>query len=171
MKSFNVISYVQYFKSIASLHKSVKGFYIMDINEVLEDLRGDLKYPALILNSVSGFVSQNTNRDNILNTVKSGFLIIDHLDQIGDFAGEVCILGNTFDIGQAILAKIIHDCCAESSPLVGIDIDSIKYEMMDAIFDNDFGFLFTFDISNQIMDLTFNPTFWLTQPKVGMSGF
>ena len=171
MKSLNVISYVQYFKSIASLHKSIKGFYIMDINEVLEGLRGDLKYPALILNSVSGFVSKNTNRDNILNTVKSGFLIIDHLNEISDFAGEICILGNTFDIGQAILARILHDCSLESSPLVGIDIDSIKYEMMDGIFDNDYGFLFTFDISNQIMDLSYDPTFWLTEPKSGMSGF
>jgi len=171
MKSFEVIPYIQYFKNLAALQVSLKGFYIMDINEILEGLRAEVKYPALILNSVDGFVSQESNRDNILNTVKSGFLIIDHLETPGDYVKEVSILHNTFEIGTAILAKILADSKVDSSPHIVCDIDSIKYEMVDSIFDNDFGFLFTFDMINQILDLKVDSKYWLTEGKTGMSGY
>jgi len=171
MKNFEVIPYIQYFKNLAALQVSLKGFYIMDINEILEGLRAEVKYPALILNSVDGFISQNSNRDNILNTVKSGFLIIDHLDEPGDYVGEMRILHNTFEIGTSILARILSDAKEVSSPHVGFDIDSIKYEMVDSIFDNDFGFLFTFDMINQILDLKYDLKYWLTEGKANMSGY
>ena len=171
MKNFEVTSYIQYFKNLAALHVSLKGFYIMDINEILEGLRAEVKYPALILNSVEGFVTQESNRDNILNTVKSGFLIIDHLETPGDYEREMEILHNTFEIGTSILAKILSDAKESSSPHVGFDIDSIKYEMIDSIFDNDFGFLFTFDMINQILDLKYDSKYWLSEGKADMSGF
>ena len=36
----DVISYIEYFRKLASEHKEINGFYMMDINEVLESLRG-----------------------------------------------------------------------------------------------------------------------------------
>ena len=171
MKSFNVIGFVQYFKNIASLHAGIKGFYIMDINEILEGLRNEVQYPALILNTVSGLYNKKPNRDNITNTVKSGFLIIDHLDQAGDFAAEISILHNTFEIGHSILSKLDNDSCQQYAPHIGIDVDSIKYEMVDQIFDNAYGWLFTFDMINQALDLVHDPKYWLTQGKSGMVGF
>ena len=170
MKHLEIIPYIQYFKNLASLQVSVKGFYIMDINEILEGLRAEVKYPALILNCVEGFISQNSNRDNIHNTVKSGFLIIDHLVTPGDYVAEMTILHNTFEIGTSILAKILSDSEQDGSPHVGMDIDSIKYEMVDSIFDNDFGFLFSFDVINQILDLNYDSKYWLVNPKE-MSGY
>ena len=60
MGNFNVTEYLQYYRSIATLHPSINGFYTMDINEVLGDLRSGMKYPALILNSVNiNFVAFN----------------------------------------------------------------------------------------------------------------
>ena len=171
MKHFGVIPYIQYFKNLAALQVSLKGFYIMDINEILDGLRADVKYPALILNSVDGFISQSSTRDNILNIVKSGFLIIDHLDTPNDYVQEINILHNTFEIGTSILAKILSDSKESSPSHIGLDIDSIKYEMVDSIFDNDYGFLFTFDVINQILDLKYDSQYWLTQGKTDMSGY
>ena len=89
MGNFNVTEYLQYYRSIATLHPSINGFYTMDINEVLGDLRSGMKYPALILNSVNGFLSRNLSADNTQNLVKAGFMVIDHVDSVDDFQKEM----------------------------------------------------------------------------------
>jgi len=171
MKEFDLLPYITYFKNLAGLHKAVRGFYIMDINEVMEDIRSDLLYPALILNSVSGFVSPNTTRDNFLSTVKSGFLVIDHLEDPGDYALEMAILHNTFSIGRQLVARILQDCSDPMAHPYQLDTSSVKFEMMDAIFNHDFGFMFTFDLKYRIGDMKVDPDQWLTTAKNTLSGF
>ena len=61
---------------------------MMDINKPLDALRSNIKYPALIMTSLSGNF-EASNLDNILDSINGGFLIIGHLDKIDDFSGEM----------------------------------------------------------------------------------
>ena len=170
MSKFNVAEYLQYFRNTAALHPSIKGFYTMDINEALGDLRQGIRYPALILNSVNGFLSENLSSENTQNMVKAGFMIIDHGDSVDDFAREMQILGDTFQWSMDILSKLKKDASCGTF-IKKIDVNSVKFEMLGPVFDNDFGFMFTFDLRFFTADLSYNPDYWLKEPKDIMSGF
>ena len=142
----------------------------MDINEVLGDLRQGMQYPALILNSVNGFLSENLSADNTQNLVKAGFMVIDHADSLDDFTREMQILGETFDWSMDILTRIKNDAACGDF-IRKFDVNSIKFEMLGPVFDNDYGFMFTFDLRFFVSDLSYKPDQWLTEPKEIMSGF
>ena len=129
MSKFNVAEYLQYFKSTASLHPSIKGFYTMDINEVLGDLRQGMQYPALILNSVNGFLSENLSAENTQNLVKAGFMVIDHADSLDDFTREMQILGETFDWSMDILTRIKNDAAGSSRSNLTKNSGIVKLEI------------------------------------------
>ncbi len=135
---------------------------MMDINEPLDALRSTIKYPALILTSLSG-TFEASNLDNILDSINAGFLIIGHLDQIDDFSGELLVLGRMKQIGTDIIARMLHDhmkCeLLTLKAIPGFNINSVSYEMLGPVFDNDFGMLFFFKIEDS-MDLNFYPLTW-----------
>ena len=170
MSKLNVAQYLEYFRSAASLHPSIKGFYTMDINEVLGDLRQGMQYPALILNSVNGFLSENLSAENTQNLVKAGFMVIDHADSLDDFTREMQILGETFDWSMDILTRIKNDAACGDF-IRKFDVNSIKFEMLGPVFDNDYGFMFTFDLRFFVSDLSYIPEEWLSEPMEIMSGF
>ena len=70
----DINSYIEYFRILAREHKEINDFYMMDINEPLDALRSNIKYPALILTSLSGNF-EASNLDNILDMINGGFLI------------------------------------------------------------------------------------------------
>ena len=170
MSKFNVAEYLQYFRNTAALHPSLKGFYTMDINEVLGDLRQGMKYPALVLNSVNGFLSENLSSENTQNLVRAGFMVIDHADSLEDFHREMQILGDTFEWSMDILSKLKKDAACGTF-IKKFDVNSIKFEMLGPVFDNDFGFMFTFDLRFFVSDLAYHADLWLESPKEIMAGF
>ena len=142
-------SYVEYFRTIAREQKEISDFYMMDINEPLAALRSNIKYPALILTSLSGNF-EATNLDNILDLINGGFLIIGHLDQIDDFSGEMQLVSKMKQIGTDIIARMLHDHL-KCEPLAvkaipGFNINSVSYEMLGPVFDNDYGVMFSFKL-------------------------
>jgi hypothetical protein len=158
----DINSYVEYFRTLARDHKEINDFYLMDINEPLNALRSNIKYPALILTSLSGNF-EVSNLDNILDSVNGGFLIIGHLDQIDDFSGELLVLARMKQIGTDIIARMLHDhmrCeLLTLKAIPGFNINSVSYEMLGPVFDNDFGLLFSFKIQG-CLDLEYNPEKW-----------
>ncbi len=104
----DINSYVEYFSTLAREHKEINDFYMMDINEPLDALRSKIKYPALILTSLSGNF-EASNLDNILDVVNGGFLIIGHLDQIDDFSGEMQLVSWMKQIGTDVIARMLND--------------------------------------------------------------
>jgi hypothetical protein len=158
----DINSYVEYFRNIAAEHKEINDFYMMDINEPLAALRSNIKYPALILTSLSGNF-EASNLDNILDSINAGFLIIGHLDQIDDFSGEILILSKIKQIGTDIIARMLHDqmkCeLLTLKAIPGFNINSVSYEMLGPVFDNDFGVMFSFK-HQDCLDLEYNPSQW-----------
>ncbi|MCX6267038.1 MAG: hypothetical protein NTW16_06735 [Bacteroidetes bacterium] len=159
----DVRAYLHYFQGLAIEHVQINDFFVMDINEPLAALRGEMKFPALIMNTLSGhFVAPN--RDNILDEVKAGFLIIDRLDNVDDFSSEMLLLQNMKQIGTDIIARMNRDLikCEPSAikAFHGFHFSSVSYQMIDGIFDNCFGFLFTFKVFSK-MNLDYDPLKWV----------
>ena len=158
----DINSYVEYFRTIASEHKEINDFYMMDINEPLAALRSNIKYPALILTSLSGNF-EASNLDNILDLINGGFLIIGHLDQIDDFSGELLVLGRMKQIGTDIISRMLHDYLKcellTLKAIPGFNINSVSYEMLGPVFDNDYGVMYSFKLQD-CLDLEFDPSKW-----------
>ena len=145
----DINGYVEYFRTLAREHKEINDYYMMDINEPLDALRSNIKYPALILTSLTGNF-EASNLDNILDLINGGFLIIGHLDQIDDFSGEVQLISKMKQIGTDIISRMLYDQM-KCEPLAlkaipGFNINSVSYEMLGPVFDNDYGVLFSFRI-------------------------
>ena len=158
----DINSYVEYFRTLAREHKEINDFYMMDINEPLDALRSNIKYPALILTSLSGNF-EASNLDNILDLINGGFLIIGHLDQIDDFSGEMQLVSKMKQIGTDIIARMLHDYMKCESlalkAIPGFIINSVSYEMLGPVFDNDFGLIYSFQIK-ELLDLNYDKTKW-----------
>ena len=158
----DISSYVEYFRTLAREHKEINDFYMMDINEPLAALRSNIKYPALILTSLSGNF-EASNLDNILDSVNAGFLIIGHLDQIDDFSGEMQLLSKMKQIGRDIIARMLEDhlkCeLLALKAIPGFHINSVSYEMLGPVFDNDFGVMYSFKLLDCV-GLEFDSTKW-----------
>ena len=149
----DINSYIEYFRTLAREHKEINDFYMMDINEPLDALRSSIKYPALILTSLSGNFDAS-NLDNILDLINGGFLIIDHLDQIDNFSGEMQLVSKMKLIGTDVVSRMLYDHL-KCEPLAlkaipGFTINSVSYEMMGPVFDNDYGVLFSFKLIDSV---------------------
>jgi len=135
---------------------------MMDINEILDGLRSTVKYPALILENLSGSYLAS-NLDNPLEVINGGFLIIGHLDQIDDFSGELLVLGRMKQIGTDIIARMLADYMKcellTLKAIPGFIINSVGYEMMGPVFDNDYGVMFSFKLQD-CLDLGYDPSRW-----------
>ena len=158
----DINSYVEYFRTLAREHKEINDFYMMDINEPLAALRSNIKYPALILTSLSGNF-EASNLDNILDSINAGFLIVGHLDQIDDFSGELLVLARMKQIGTDIIARMLHDYLKcellTLKAIPGFNINSVNYEMLGPVFDNDFGVMYSFKLL-VCLDLEFDYEKW-----------
>ena len=158
----DINSYVEYFRKIAAEHKEINEFYMMDINEPLAALRSNIKYPALILTSLSGNF-EASNLDNILDLTNGGFLIIGHLVQVDDFSGEMTLISTMKQIGIDIISRMLHDhleCeMLAVKAIPGFNVNSVNFETLGPVFDNDFGVLFSFKIQD-CLDLEYYPEKW-----------
>jgi len=150
----DINSYVEYFRTLALDHKEINDFYMMDINEPLDALRSSIKYPALILTCLSGSF-EASNLDNILDSVNGSFIILGHLDQVDNFSAEMQLVSKMKQLGTEIIARMLHDhlkCeLLALKAIPGFNINSVSYEMLGPVFDNDFGIIFSFiiqDINN-----------------------
>jgi hypothetical protein len=159
----DINSYVEYFRTLASEHKEINDFYMMDINEPLDALRSNIKYVALILTSLSGNF-EASNLDNILELINGGFLIIGHLDQIDDFSGEMQLVSKMKQIGTDIIARMLHDYLKcellAMKAIPGFNVNTVIYEMLGPMFDNDFGVMFSFKLQD-CLDLECDTEKWL----------
>ena len=80
---------VIYFETLASEHKEIqhlpekKHFYRFELDEVLSGIN-NINYPALILEGYSISFKDNKS-DNVLKTREGAFMLIDYVNDIGDY--------------------------------------------------------------------------------------
>ena len=163
----SVNSYISYFRTLQDLHPAINSFYMMDINEPLIAFHADMKFPMLVLHAVTGTLLAN-NRDNILDGIQGGFMLLDFLDDPTDFTTEMDILDRMKTIGLDIILKMEHDAINRLSMtntwLNGFNLNSVSYQMIDGIWDKCFGFIFNFKIETALSQ-SYNPDCW-SFPKI-----
>lgn len=158
----DVIDYIRYFQKIANEHVEIKDFYIFNIQEAMNAMREGMQFPALILNTQKGSALV-PHRDNTLDKVTGGFLVIDHLEQVDDFAGEMDIYQRMKDLGMQIIARMIYDkenCEPLSAKAIpGFDPNTVTYEIIDDVFNQGYGVLFSFQVITTL-DLEYDISKW-----------
>jgi hypothetical protein len=121
-----------------------------------------VKYPALILTSLSGNF-EASSLDNILNLINGGSLIIGHLAQVDDFSGEMRLVSKMKEIGTDIIARMLHDhqqCeLLAIKAIPGFNVNTVIYEMLGPMFDNDYRLLYTFKLIDCLC-LEYNSMIW-----------
>ena len=158
----DIKSYVEYFRNLAKEYKEINDFYMMDINEPLDALRSNIKYPVLILTSLSG-IFEAPNLDNILDSINGGFLIIGHLDQVDDFSAEMQLVSKMKQIGTDVIARMLYDhmkCeLLALKAIPGFNVNTVSYEMLGPVFDNDYGVMFSFKLLDGL-DFEYDSSLW-----------
>jgi hypothetical protein len=158
----DISSYIEYFRRLAAEHQEINGFYMMDINEILNGFRSTVKYPTLILENLSGSYMAS-NLDKPLKVINGGFLIIVHLPNPDDFQGEVVLIDRMKLIGNQVIVRMLYDHL-KCEPLAekaipGFDVNFVNFEVIGPVFDNNFGVIFSFKILNFI-NLEYNTSVW-----------
>lgn len=141
----SISSYVEYFRKIAEEHPDINGFYMMDVNEVINGLRSTIKYPALILEPISGRYTAS-NIDNVLEVIDGGFMIIDHLDNPDDFEGEIALLDRMKEVGDQVVSRVLLNANNIRSSF-SIKIDTVSFQSIGPVYESDFGIAFSFTTS------------------------
>ena len=171
MINFNVMDIkfsdlVQYFKDIATKHKSIgqtpgeKHFYRFEIDEVLSGLK-NINYPALIL---EGYRCDFTDdlADNILKNRSGAFILLDHVNDIGDFDQIHLVWDNLENIADDILIRIKRDKRDSFNKTIkDFKIGSVEYSLLANEQDRNYGIRCTFTISSPLTAVRENSN-WIT---------
>ncbi|MDD4604513.1 MAG: hypothetical protein PHF97_12015 [Bacteroidales bacterium] len=106
----------------------------------------------MILKNLSGSYLAS-NLDDSLEVINGGFLILDHLPNPDDLLGEVVIIDRMKQIGHHVIARMLHDhlkceCLAEKA-IPGFDLNTVTFEVIGPVFDDDFGMIFLFKLQER----------------------
>jgi len=98
-----------------------------------------------------------------LDSVNGVFLIISHLNLIDDFSSELLVLAKMKQIGTDIISRMLPDYMKcellTLKAIPGFKVNSVSYEMLGPVFDNDYGMMFMYKLQ-ECTDFTLIPSKW-----------
>lgn len=150
-----VDEYINYFRTAATNCKAIghssneKHFYRMDISEVLDGLRSDINFPALIIENHDGQLS-DLESDNPRDNVRGAFVILKKVEGNNNYDGINAVLAETLEIARQVVSKMWKDCKLRNNIMSSLDLNSFTYEsLIGNMYDNCFGYRVTFALSAQ----------------------
>lgn len=144
MQGNKFLDLVTYFKALADQHVDIKGFYRYELEEVLTEA-ADLQVPCLILEGYAfGFIDNKS--DNIVKVRKGAFILLDYVDDAGDYDAIHKCWDTLEEIGDDVLARIKSDKRNRVSPVRGLNFESIEGGLLATELSNYYGIRFTFDM-------------------------
>jgi hypothetical protein len=166
-------AYTDYFLDIATRLKEIghtearKRFTRFNIEEVFSGLRStlDLNNFCLCLESFEGNLGAN-NYDQVFDNNTCAFMIVKNCGN-DNFVMETQICDQAKVIGMKVVAKMAFDAERRQRGLAPValknfDINSVQYEKVGPIFDNCFGYRFTFQVYDSL-PLVYNPDDFLPE--------
>jgi hypothetical protein len=151
----NFSDLISYFEGIARRHTGIlhtdseKHFFRFEIDEVLAGInRTDVNYPMLILEGYMFDYTDNRS-DNIMKNRRGAFVLLDHVDDMSDYAA-VHQKWDALEItGDEILAKMKADKRNPLTPVVrSFDFASVEARLIMNELGSDAGIRYTFAISS-----------------------
>ena len=163
---------VQYFREIACQHIAIghsateNHFYRFEIDEVLIGLK-TINYPALVLEGYRcNFIDHQS--DNILKDRTGAFILLDHLNDLGDFDTMHAIWDKLEGIADDIIIRIKKDKRDSQSKVIrDFDISSVEYTLIANEQDKNFGVRCTFKIESPFPG-DFDESKWNNSPDISV---
>ncbi|MCY1720154.1 hypothetical protein OU798_07360 [Prolixibacteraceae bacterium Z1-6] len=157
---------IAYFSNLATKHKSIlhseseKHFFRMEIDEVLAGtMRSDTAYPFLALEGFSYDFTDNRS-DNLVKNREGGFILLDHISDMSDFAAIHQKWDELEEIGDDLLLKIKAD---KRDPVISVvnnfDFNSVKATLILNEISKTVGIRYLFTI-NSAMSNDVDPSRW-----------
>ena len=159
-------SYESYFEEIARRHRAIrhtnasKHFYPFDAEEVESGLRGEIKFPCLVLEYNEGNF-EGPNLAQLNEKIRSAFWVLLAGVDPGDFKARNDSLRLSKEYGYEILAKMKQD--SENGILFGFDVRNVRYMKVGPMFPGNHYFVrWEWDATNGINNkLCFDESKWL----------
>jgi hypothetical protein len=154
---------VSYFKKLASEHinikhsSSKKHFYRFELDEVISAMCANINYPAMILESYD-FNYSDSHSDNIMKSRSGAFILIDKVNDQGDYDKIHEVWDKMEEIGDDILIRMRADKATRNEPAVrDFDISASEGIPFNVESLGQYGVRFTFVLKspvNSIVDAT-----------------
>jgi len=155
---------IQYFRTLASQHvaighsKSEKHFYRFELDEVLTGLK-KVNYPALILEGYR-YTLTDKQSDNVMKERSGAFMLLGHLNDIGDYDAMHQLWDNLETICDDIIIRIKSDKRkTDAKAIRDFDLGSVNVALIANENDKNYGVRCTFTISSPLSTDT-NPDKW-----------
>jgi hypothetical protein len=155
---------IQYFRTIAAQHVAIghtateKHFYRFELDEVLTGLK-KVNYPALILEGYRYSLADKQS-DNVMKERSGAFMLLGHLNDIGDFDAMHQLWDDLEMICDDIIVRIKAD---KRNPMAkairDFDLGSVNVALIANENDKNYGVRCTFTISSPL-STDVNPQKW-----------
>jgi len=151
---------VTFHKNISLANKVLKGFYRFNWNEINGKFRSGVSAPALLLESHSADLSENSNKTTTFNNKAISFLLIDFAGKPDNFDKQEQVLDDLENTALDICAYLKKESKDRSSWLYGkLEIASVTYEKVGPIFDNMYGWNILYTLKNN-EQMCYEPEKW-----------
>ena len=155
---------IQYFRTLATQHVDIghsdtdKHFYRFELDEVLTGLK-KVNYPALILEGYRYSLTDKQS-DNVLKERSGAFMLLGHLNDIGDYDAMHQLWDKLEMICDDIIVRIKSD---KRNPVAtairDFDLGSVNVALIANENDKNYGIRCTFTISSPL-PTDVNPEKW-----------
>lgn len=141
---------VQFHKGIATAHKEIKGFYRFNWNEINGQFRKGVPTPALLLESHSLGLDENSNKVTTFANRAISFLILDFTGKADAYDDQEEVLDNIENIALDICGyfKMINGDPSQRKSYGMIDLSTVEIEKVGPIFDNMYGWNVRYQLKN-----------------------
>jgi len=164
MQGVKFSALVAYFRKLATEHVEIrhsetdKHFYRFELEEILMGLN-NVKYPAMILEGYKFDYTDNKS-DNPVKNRQGAFVLMDVVNDPGDYDKIHDLWDRMEEIGDDILARIKADKRNPGSPVRDFDLSSVDGSLIASEIAGHYGIRFTFTI-NCRYNFNVNPDRWI----------
>lgn len=151
---------VDFHSAIASAHNTIQGFYRFNINELNNQFRSGIKTPALLLESYSSNIEENSTNTVNFNNRDMSFLLLDFTGKADNYAKQDQVLDTLENVALDIVSYLKTQHKDKNSILFGmLQQNSFRLEKVGPIFDNMYGWNILYTLKNH-EPMMFNADNW-----------
>jgi len=152
-------SLVKFHRDIATAHLGINGFYRFNWNEINGQFRSGIGVPALLLESHS-FDMENQSKTSNFKNNRVSFMVLNFTGKADAYDKQEEVLDNLENVAIDIMAYLVSQHKDKDSFLFGkLDVNSMECEKVGPVFDNMYGWNVIYSLKNH-EPLCYEPDKW-----------
>ncbi len=149
MRTISHQSIVDLHRKIAAAHLQINGFFRFNWSEITGKFRSGIETPALLLESHSTELAENSNKTTHFNERRISFMLLDFTGSADNYTKQEEVLDELENVALDIIAYLVTESKNRNSFLFGkFEASSVSIEKVGPIFDNMFGWNILYTIKN-----------------------